>query len=158
MNFINDLQNDFYFSYPRHTCLCVFIKIHKLVSNYPVEDKMQVRLWSDVIDSTISQVEVYPKLALFSNRKTYCRNLQYEVMLLEWRLQRGWKKLSTTTLYSDKESHPRVKHMQSPWLGKPHRGLQIFDTRVDFPVPVQCGGRFYQSLSQLFAEGQNNLK
>ena len=25
---------------------------------------------------------------------------------------------------------------------KPRRGLQIFDTRVDFPVPVQSRGRF----------------
>ena len=37
----------------------------------------------------------------------------------------------------DKEIHPRVKDMQLPRLGKPRRGLQIFDTRVDFPVPVQ---------------------
>ena len=29
---------------------------------------------------------------------------------------------------------PRVKDMQLPQLGKPRRGLQIFDTRVDFPV------------------------
>ena len=38
---------------------------------------------------------------------------------------------------------PRVKDIQLPRLGKPRRGLQIFDTRVDFPVPVQSGGRFY---------------
>ena len=28
---------------------------------------------------------------------------------------------------------------------KPRRGLQIFDTRVDFPVPVQSRGRFLYS-------------
>ena len=37
----------------------------------------------------------------------------------------------------------RVKDMQRRRLGKPRRGLQIFDTRVDFPVPVQSVGRFY---------------
>ena len=33
------------------------------------------------------------------------------------------------------------------YLGKdkPHRGLQIFDTRVDFPVPAQSRGRFLYS-------------
>ena len=36
----------------------------------------------------------------------------------------------------------RVKDLQRPRLGKPRRGLQIFDTRVDFPVPVQSRGRF----------------
>ena len=46
------------------------------------------------------------------------------------------------TLYLDREIHPRVKDLQHPRLGKPRRGLQIFDTRVDFPVPVQSGGRF----------------
>ena len=34
------------------------------------------------------------------------------------------------------EIYPRVKDLQPPRLGKPCRGLQIFDTRVDFPVPV----------------------
>ena len=42
----------------------------------------------------------------------------------------------------EREIHPRVTDMQRPRLGKPRRGLQIFDTRVDFPVPVQSGGRF----------------
>ena len=28
-----------------------------------------------------------------------------------------------------------VKDLQRPRLGKPRRRLQIFDTRVDFPVP-----------------------
>ena len=53
------------------------------------------------------------------------------------------EKYSTTTLYRDRKILSRVKDMQLPRLGKPHRGLQIFDTRVDFPVPVQIGGRFY---------------
>ena len=48
-------------------------------------------------------------------------------------------------MYRDRKLHPRVKDMQLPRLGKPRRGLQIFDTRVDFPVPVQSGGRFYYS-------------
>ena len=46
-------------------------------------------------------------------------------------------------MYRDREIHPRVKDMQLPRLGKPRRGLQIFDTWVDFPVPEQSGGRFY---------------
>ena len=41
------------------------------------------------------------------------------------------------------EIHPRVNDMQLLRLGKPRRGLQIFDTRLDFPVPVQSRGRFY---------------
>ena len=36
----------------------------------------------------------------------------------------------------------QVKDLQRPRLGKPLRGLQIFDKRVDFPVPVQSRGRF----------------
>ena len=40
------------------------------------------------------------------------------------------------------EIHPRVKDLQRPRRGKPRRGLQIFDTRVDFPVPAQSRGRF----------------
>ena len=42
----------------------------------------------------------------------------------------------------EREIHPRVKDLQRPRLGKPRRGLQIFDTRVDFPVPAQSRGRF----------------
>ena len=41
----------------------------------------------------------------------------------------------------------RVKDMQCPRLGKPRRALQIFDNRVDFPVPGKSGGRFYYSSS-----------
>ena len=32
-------------------------------------------------------------------------------------------------------SHPRVHDLQHPRLGKPHRGLQIMDTRMGFPCP-----------------------
>ena len=39
--------------------------------------------------------------------------------------------------------------MQLSRLRKPRRGLQIFDTRVDFPVPIQSGGRFYLYLVDL---------
>ena len=49
------------------------------------------------------------------------------------------------TLYRDRQIHPRVKDLQRPRLGKPRRGLQIFDTRADFPVPVQSRGRFLYS-------------
>ena len=38
--------------------------------------------------------------------------------------------------------NPRVKDLQRPRLGNPHRGLQICDTRVNFPVPLQSRGRF----------------
>ena len=34
-----------------------------------------------------------------------------------------------------RESHPRVQDLQHPRLGKPRRGLQIFDTRMGFPRP-----------------------
>ena len=37
----------------------------------------------------------------------------------------------------------RVKDIKLSPLGKPRRsGLNIFDTRVDFPVPVQTGDGF----------------
>ena len=40
-----------------------------------------------------------------------------------------WEKQSTTTLYVDREIHPRVKDLQrSHWL-------QIFDTWGGFPCP-----------------------
>ena len=38
--------------------------------------------------------------------------------------------------------HSSIEDLQCPRLAKP-RGLQIFDTRVDFPVPVQSGGKIY---------------
>ena len=34
-----------------------------------------------------------------------------------------------------RESHPRVQDLQHLRLGKPRRGLQIFDTRMGFPRP-----------------------
>ena len=43
----------------------------------------------------------------------------------------------------NREIHPHVKDIQRPRLCKSHRGLQIFDMRVDFPVPVKSSGRFY---------------
>ena len=47
--------------------------------------------------------------------------------------------------------------MQLPRLVKPHPGLQIFDTVVDFPVPVQSGGRFYYSLTLCWpSDGKDN--
>ena len=33
------------------------------------------------------------------------------------------------------ESHPHVQDLQHPRLGKPHPGLQIFDTQMGFPHP-----------------------
>ena len=44
-------------------------------------------------------------------------------------------------LCRDMESHRRVKILQRPRLGKHRRGLQIVNTPVDFPVPVQSRGR-----------------
>ena len=35
-----------------------------------------------------------------------------------------------------------INHDFVQGLGKPRRGLQIFDTRMDFSVPVQSLGRF----------------
>ena len=34
-----------------------------------------------------------------------------------------------------RESHPGVKDLQNPRLGKPRRGQQIYDTRMGFPRP-----------------------
>ena len=66
-------------------------------------------------------------------------------------------------MYRDRLIHPRVKDMQLPRLGKPRCGLQIFDTRVDFPVPVQSGGRFYYSvicitMSPVFLQKQRDFE
>ena len=47
---------------------------------------------------------------------------------------------STTTLYRDREIHPSVKDLQSTTRLAESWKLHIFDTRVDFPVPVQSGG------------------
>ena len=47
---------------------------------------------------------------------------------------------STTTLYKDREIHPSVKDLQSTTRLAESLMLHIFDTRVDFPVPVQSGG------------------
>ena len=55
-------------------------------------------------------------------------------------------------MYRDREIHPRVKDMLLPRLSKPRRGLQIFDTRVDFPVPVQSGGRLIESTTTLYRD------
>ena len=53
-------------------------------------------------------------------------------------IQSGRRKIINhdLNLYRDREIHPRVKDLQRPRRGKPRRGLQIFDTRVDFHVPV----------------------
>ena len=34
-----------------------------------------------------------------------------------------------------RESHPRVQDLQHRRLGKTRRGLQILDTRIEFPRP-----------------------
>ena len=41
--------------------------------------------------------------------------------------------------------------MQLQRLGKPRHGLQIFDTRVDFHVPVPSGGKFYYSITSIIS-------
>ena len=48
----------------------------------------------------------------------------------------GWDNISSDVQILCTALSP-VGEMQLPRLGKPRRGLQIFDTRVDFPVPVQ---------------------
>ena len=47
---------------------------------------------------------------------------------------------STTTLYRDREIHRSVKDLQSTTRLAESWKLHIFDTRVDFPVPVQSDG------------------
>ena len=47
---------------------------------------------------------------------------------------------STTTLYKDREIHPSVKDLQSTTRLAKSWKLHIFDTKVDFPVPVKSGG------------------
>ena len=57
-------------------------------------------------------------------------------------IEGGRRKIINHDFVQDREIQPRVKDLQHPRLGKPRRGLQIFDTRVDFLVPVQSRGRF----------------
>ena len=57
-------------------------------------------------------------------------------------IESGRRKIINHDFALGQEIHPRVKDLQRPWLRKPRHGLQIFDTRVDFPVPVQSRGRF----------------
>ena len=47
---------------------------------------------------------------------------------------------STTILYRDREIHPSVKDLQSTMRLAKSWTMHIFDTREDFPVPVQSGG------------------
>ena len=47
---------------------------------------------------------------------------------------------STTTLYMDREIQPSVKDLQLTTRLDESWKLHIFDTRVDFPVPIQSGG------------------
>ena len=58
---------------------------------------------------------------------------------------------STTTLYRDRKIHPSVKDLQSTTRLAKSWKLHIFDTRVDFPVPVQSGGWLFFLLSLLIA-------
>ena len=51
-----------------------------------------------------------------------------------------YKKESTTTLFRDREIHPSDKDLQSSTRLAESWMLQIFDTRVDFPVSVQSSG------------------
>ena len=58
--------------------------------------------------------------------------------------------------YSEKPSHLVGFY---DMLGKPRRGLQIFDTRVDFPVPVQSHDRFlYSHLTPRGTHGDCRLR
>ena len=52
---------------------------------------------------------------------------------------------STTTLYRDREIHLSVKDLQSTTRLAESWKLHIFETRVDFPVPVQSGGWLFFS-------------
>ena len=49
----------------------------------------------------------------------------------------------------NRETHPSVKNLQHPRLGKPYRGMQIFDTQVDFPAPAQSGGIFLPTFCRI---------
>ena len=45
--------------------------------------------------------------------------------------RRGRKIINHHIVEGTRESHPRVHDLQHPRLGKPRRGLQIMDTRMD---------------------------
>ena len=49
-------------------------------------------------------------------------------------IERGWRKIINHDFVQGREIHPRVKDLQPT--------TQIFDTRVDFPVPVESCDRF----------------
>ena len=70
----------------------------------------------------------------------YClvNNILYKTNFFDDRSSQGIIE-STTTLYRDREIHPSVKDLQSTTRLAESWKLHIFDTRVDFPVPVQSG-------------------
>ena len=58
-------------------------------------------------------------------------------------IEGGTRKIINHDFVQGQANPPSCQKLQLPRLGKPRRGLQIFDNRVDFPVPVESGGRFY---------------
>ena len=60
----------------------------------------------------------------------------------------------------ERKIHTHAKDLQRPRLGKPRRGLQNFNTGVDFPVPVQRekGRDLAQSCDKKPLHPQNNPK
>ena len=58
------------------------------------------------------------------------------------RIESGRRKIINHDFVQGQGNPLRVKDLQRSRLGKPRRGLQIFDNRVDFPFPVQSRCRF----------------
>ena len=61
------------------------------------------------------------------------------------RIESGRRKIINHDFVQGQGNPPSCQDLQRPRLGKPRRGMQILDTRVDFPVPVQSPGRFLYS-------------
>ena len=57
-------------------------------------------------------------------------------------IESGRRKIINHDFVQGQGNPPSCQRFARPRLGKPRRGLQIFDTRLDFPVPEQSRGRF----------------
>ena len=88
--------------------------------------------------------------AWFSGRLALkCKNRDFVM-----EMDKGRRKIINHNFVQGNPPSCHIKDLHNPLLGKPRRGLQIFDTRVDFPVPAQsCGRVFYSYITPNFFAG-----
>ena len=85
---------------------------------------------------------INPSWRRFLSRKRFDVVFESKKWGFVMRIESDRRKIINHDFVQGHGNHPRVKDLQRPRLGKPRRRLQIFGTRVDFPVPAQSRGRF----------------